>query len=177
MKKCPNAVLNKHDAAYLEAQHVLKEREHGYVPYNMLITSIPLVKKKFPKRVGDGLLRILGHEFFWKRVSGEPLLLYGMNRVDKDLKDKGPIEICRFRLPEQWVGAGICLLDAVVVDKKEKKYTVLITLYLCSANSDDFAAMVADENGGGAYLASIYLDDENSTLFYGLAEERYDDIE
>jgi hypothetical protein len=177
VKKSRKSVSKENEAAYLEALHSLKEREQGYVPYDMLLTSISRVKKMFPKRVGDGLLRMFGHEFFWKRVPGEPLLLYGVNRREKALKDRGPVEICRFRVPEQWVGAGIFLLDAVVEDKKRKLYTVLITLYLCSVNSDDFATVVADEGGGSAYLASIYLDDENSRLFYELAEERYVDIE
>jgi hypothetical protein len=177
MKKSVKAVSNENEAAYLEAQHLLKEREQGYVPYDMLITSIPLTEKMFRKRIGDDLLRILGHEFLWKRTSGEDLLLYGVNRVDKDLKDRGPIEICRFRVPEQWVGTGVFLLEAIKPKKKVDTYTLLISLYLCSVNFEHFATLVADDDRGGAYLASIYLDDQNSRLFYGLAEERYDDLE
>jgi len=177
MKKSVKAVTNKNEAAYHAAQHLLKEREEGYIPYDMLITSIPLAEKMFPKRIGDELLRMLGHDFLWKRVAGEALLLYGMNRVAEDLKDRGPVEICRFRAPEQWVGAGTFLLEAFKANKKAEGYTLLLTLYLCSVNSDDFTGLLGDVEPGGAYLASIYLDEQNTRLFYDLAEERYDDIE
>jgi hypothetical protein len=161
--------------AYEQAQLSLKELADGYIPYDLLLTSIRQVKTKFPMIVGGELLKYIGHEFYWRRNLGEPLILYGKNTWNEELKGRGIIELCGFKVPKVWIGAGRFKIDWPR-RKEEEETQLLITLYLYSINSDDFDALVADYDATAAFMATLFLDEENAELFNQLADDRFDSL-
>jgi hypothetical protein len=165
---------DKSAEAYRQSQILLKDRAEGFVSYNKLLTSTEQVIKTFPKISSGDLLDFLGYEFFWLRFAGQPLLIFARNSGLDKLKDKGLVEICRFRLPEQWIGSGRAKIGNVRT--KEEISPVLISLYLYSVNPADFENLLRSQRAIAAYLATIYLDEPNTEIFYGLAEERFDSI-
>lgn len=168
-KKSP---LDKNAEAYRQSQILLKDREEGYVPYDMILTSLEEVKKAFPKIILGDLLNFLGNEFYWKRSAGEALVLYGRNQDNDRLKGRGLVEICRFRVPEAWIGVGRFRI-AWPNTGKDDESLFLIGLYLHSVNVNDFDHLVANENAVSAFMATLFLDKENGDLFDELAEERF----
>ncbi len=164
------------EAAYEEAQLLVQDRNEGYVPYDMILTSLEQVKASFTSIAVGDLLNFLGHEFYWKRPSGEALVLYGKNEEKEELKGRGLIEICRFRVPEAWIGVGRFRIAWPERAKNEDEVLFLIGLYLYSTNVSDFDYLVSNENANAAFMAVLFLDQENAELFDSLAEERYESL-
>lgn len=154
-----------------KAQRLLKDREEGYVPYDGIITSEEEIVSIFPVVTSGDVLNMTGNSFYWRRVAGAPMILYGENSWDDQLKGKGIIEICRMKLPEEWIGAGRFIIDWPRPKKNETR--LLITLYLYSPNAEEFQRLIVDETELTAFMATLYLDVDNAEIFNQLAEERY----
>ena len=139
----------------------------------MILTSLKEVKATFPKVIAGTILEFLGHSFFWKRSAGEAMILYGRNDFIENLKDHGVVELCRFKAPDSWIGVGRFKMDWPRQEKEVREDSVLITLYLYSADVNDFYRLTANERAKAAFMACLFLDVENGELFFELAEKRY----
>jgi hypothetical protein len=164
------------EASYQQAQELLQDRNDGYVPYDRLFTSLAQVRATFPSITEGSLLNYMGNEFYWKRDAGEALVLYGKNDWAEGLKERGLIEICRFRVPEAWIGVGCFSIAWPNMGKDEDNGLLLCGLYLYSTNVNDFELLVANENATTAFMAMLFLDRDNADLFNKLAEERFDSL-
>lgn len=163
----------KNAEAYRRSMILLKDKSEGFVPYKKLFTSIDEVTNTFPDKLTD-FLSVVGYKFFWQRLKDQPLALYGKNYFLPSLKAKGLVEICRFRLPEEWIGIGRVKIH--YIDVPSDTTPLLISLYLYSVNPADLTKLVRTETSTAAYLASIYLDGNDLETFYALAEERFDSL-
>ena len=106
------------------------------------------------------------------------MILYTRNLRDEELKALGLVEICRLKkIPEEWVGVGRFGIDWPYRKKEDEKPLLFITLYFFSIDLDDFDTQLANDEADAAYLATLLLDEENTSLFYELAEERFDSLE
>ena len=162
--------------AYKMALHNLEEFRQGFLTYNRILTSIKTIKKKFEKVIPGEVHGWLGHHFFWKRSEGKPLILYAKNEELKELKELGLVEICKFQAPEAWIGTGMFRIawpDVGKSDRKENNPETLVVLYIVSSDPIKFNDLVANLEENPVFLAALYLDEENSQVFYQIAEERY----
>ena len=118
----------------------------------------------------------MGNRFYWKRPAEEPLVLYSKNEEKKELKKRGLIEIARFRVPEAWTGVGRFRIAWPEKNRTDDKARFLIALYLYSTNICDFEHLIAGKKTNTAFMATLFLDQENADLFNGQAEERFDSL-
>lgn len=160
-------------SAFQESQTLLKNLKEGYISVDMILTSLKEVKATFPKVIAGTMLQILGHSFFWKRPVGEAMILYGRNDFLENLKDHGVVELCRFKAPDSWIGVGRFKIAWPRQEKEGSEDSVLITLYLYSADVNDFYRLTASERAKTAFMACLFLDVENGELFFELVEKRY----
>ena len=81
-----------------------------------------------------------------------------------------------------WIGCGRWQLAWHWSDKEKSKShsaepnEVFIVLYLYSADPSQILHLMENASACAAFLAALYLKAENATMFYSLAEERYEDI-
>src|ERR1700748_3655127 len=113
--------------AYLEAQRLLQDTKKGYILYDQIFTTIETVLQSFHKLINGELLALMGNCFYWRQQPGEPLIFYGKNDYDPKIKGLGAIEICRFRLPDAWIGAGIARIDWPQTNDNDDKTSFLIS--------------------------------------------------
>ncbi len=160
---------------YQDAQRLLKDRREGYVPFDMILTSNEQISSMFPKIVSGEILTWIGNRFYWKKIPNQPLSFYAVNDWDDALKDLGPTEICRLRVPECWNGVGRSRIDWPERRKKDEGL-LLITLYLYSPDSNNFYRLMKSQTAAAAFMASIFFEHENAELFNDLAEERFESL-
>jgi hypothetical protein len=167
---------NKNGEAFRRALLLLKN--HGSVGYDKIYTDAKEANNSFARVIGGQLLNASGNEFFWKRPVGKDMTLYARNEVHEELKDLGLVEILRFReIPDEFVGAGTFVIDWPDRGKDVKESLLLVTLYLYSPDSTDFGQLTAgDDEPISAFLACLFLDEENANDFYELAKERFDSL-
>jgi|GEM_PF-3169042 len=165
--------LDESSCAYEQAQSLLKDLEEGYLTYDRIFTSIKTVKSSFHKIVGGDILEWGGHIFLWKRQAGDSLILYAQNPVHDDLKNRGLVELCRIRVPDRWVGTGRYRIDWPKERKESSSPLLLVSLYLYSTDANDLDKLILSDGLRGAYMASLFFDKENSSLFFDLAEKRF----
>jgi hypothetical protein len=150
--------------------------EEGFVGYDMIFISFEQVKERFARIVSGSILNIMGRQFLWKRLPGELLILYGKFEDEDEFKDRRPIEICRMRVPEEWIGVGRFVIDWPERKNQEHVTLLLITLYLYSVDISDFDHLDSTDDTAAALMASLFLDKENSELFNEFAEKRFDSL-
>lgn len=171
-----NPNRNEYSEALRKAQLLLKNK--GYVEFDQIFTNAKEANAGFGQVVGGQILNWLGHQFFWRRPPSEDLILFARNTGKEELKDLGLIEICRMkRIPEEWVGVGRFIIDWPHRKKGDDTPLLFISLYLFSIDLDDLDHLLSNGEEDTAYLATIFLDEENVSLFYELAEERYDSLQ
>lgn len=177
MKK-PRKKANQQEStqAYEQAQRWLKDWEEGYIRYDKVFTSSKEAVKAFGTLVSGAILEFGGNNFFWKRQSGEPLILYAQNIEDDKLKDRGLVELCRIRVPDIWVGAGRYQIDWPKGKEKTEDPLLLVSLYLYSTDPSIFNKLIVPNSLRGAYMVSLFFDNENSGLFFELAEQRFESL-
>jgi len=169
----------QYEEAYLEAQRLLQDRQDGYVPYDCAFAKRKEVYASFKRLTGQELLEVVGHSFYWKRCPGWPVILYAKSSRSRKLKQKGLVELCRIRVPEIWIGAGGCRIDAPGSgDKEEEEYDttpIVISLYLHSIDPASFDRFVGSAEHA-VYMVSLFSDRKNAALLNELAEERFEPI-
>jgi hypothetical protein len=177
-KRIPKVVpAAESEAAYKQAQQSLKDLEEGYVQYCSLYTTTEQIETTFPRIISGEILNFQGHRFYWKRPAGEPLVLYGKNEEKKEFKPRGLIELCRLNVPDVWVGVGRFKIDWPEGKRSDDVQQLLITLYLHSTKVNDLAFLVSGKPATAAFMASLLLRGENASLFYFLAEQRFQSLE
>jgi hypothetical protein len=169
--------------AYNRALSLIKTRRDGCIPVDRFFTSPEVINKVFKRVLSGEILHWEGHEFYWSREKGSPLILYGRNDALTRHKDRGLVEVCRFDAPESWIGCGRWTLnwpdDGTKEQRKEKgeeSTELLIVLYLVSPNPielDDVT--LPDPDFPAPFMAAIYLKPDNSQLFYSVSAQ-YDDL-
>jgi hypothetical protein len=159
--------------AYINAQKLLKDLQEGYVPYDEIFTSSTEALAAFPRLISGDLLLMTGDRFYWKRQPGQPLILYGQSTFNSEMQKKGLVEICRFRVPDAWIGVGRFKIDWPERKKKDDQTPFLITLYLYSIETLDFDYLISNDDATSAFMACLFLTGENAELFDELAEERF----
>jgi hypothetical protein len=160
-------------AAYTNAQQLLRDLNEGIVPYDKIFTSGDEAHAAFPRLISGALLNFAGYQFYWQRQPGKPLILYGKNTFEGELQKKGLVEICRFRVPDAWIGVGRFKVDWPKTEKKYDQTPFLITLYLYSTKTLDFDYLVSNDLANAAFMVCLFLAGENAELFDQLAEERF----
>lgn len=171
-------------AAYMRALKMIKEREQGLLEYDRIYTSIETIKSSF-KLIGGEILNWIGHEFYWKRESGEPLIFFAKNDALDDLKGRGLVEVCRFNVPTSWVGCGLWSINwrdkkdddlKGQTDVEEEAPELLFALHLFSEHPQDIFKLIEEEETPAAFLGGIHLSTESAQIFYDLAKSRYSDL-
>jgi hypothetical protein len=159
--------------AYTNAQKLLRDLKKGFIPYDNIFASSAEALAAFPRLISGDLLNMIGHQFYWKRQLGKPLILYGQSTFEDEVQKKGLVEICRFRVPDAWIGIGRFKIDWPEMEKKDDQTPFLITLYLYSTNTLDFDYLISNDDATAAFMACLFLVGENAKLFDELAEERF----
>lgn len=169
--------MDENEVAYLQAQDQLKEWQEGYIPFDKIFTTEKQVMAFFSRLVDGSILNWLGTQFFWRRAPGGALVIYAKNDDIQELKDRGLVEICRFRnLPDAWIGVGRFRIIWPELKNQKTGMLFLINLYLFSTDADDLVQLIENDYANAAYLATIFLGEENAELFNQLAEERFESL-
>jgi hypothetical protein len=171
-----NPNKNEHGEALRRAQLLLKN--YGFIEVDRIFTNAREANAIFAHFVGGDILNWTGNQFYWSRPPGEDLVLYARNLRDEELKALGLVEICRIKkIPEDWVGVGRFGIDWSYRKRGDQTPLLFINLYFFSIDLDDFETQLANDEADAAYLATLLLDEYNASLFYELAEERFDSLE
>ena len=176
--------------AYSRALQMIQNRQRGLLTYDRIFTSIEVIKSRFKALIDGAIHGWLGHEFYWQRKSGEPLILLAKN--DSLEEKKGLVSICKFEAPDAWIGCGRWSIkwpntkkrrhptrtggDSSSTDDSDTGSELLLLLYLHSENPKQLGSLINSDDAGAAFLGGIHLNVANADDFYSLAEERYHDL-